>query len=391
MRFTALFRKTVVENVRDWKILGMTLLFAPFFVILMYFYVTGAPQTFVLLVVNNDTGVADGNITFNAGDELIAAMMNVSYPDGGGILDVREETDISGAKSRLIDKTADLLIEIPADFSLSIVSYRDGVGEQPAAVRTTGDPSNPKYVMAASYSDLLTYTYASEATGAKEPITVDVQTVGSNDAGTAVGTFGQMVPWLLVLSLMMLMFTAAASVIREKDKGTITRLLMSRMGAFDFLASISLAQIIIGIAAMGLTFLTALALGYHSSGSLFVVLVICVLCTLSIIAISLIVAAFLRSIFDLMTIGCFPFFVLMFFSGGLFPLPSLQVMTIAGHPINVNDVLPTTPAISAMSKALNYGTGLDGIGFELALLAALTVVYFAAGLWLFRRRYLRMG
>ncbi len=60
-----------------------------------------------------------------------------------------------------------------------------------------------------------------------------------------------MVPGLLVLSLMMLMFTAAASVIREKDKGTITRLLMSRMSAFDFLASVSLAQILIGIAAWG--------------------------------------------------------------------------------------------------------------------------------------------
>ncbi len=183
--------------------------------------------------------------------------------------------------------------------------------------------------MAASYSDLLTYTYASKVTGAKEPVTVDMQSVSGAGTAKAASTFDQMVPGLLVLALMMLMFTTAASVIREKDKGTITRLLMSHMGAFDFLASISLAQILIGIAAVGLTFLTAIALGYHSHGSLVAVLVICVLCTLSIIAISLIVAAFLRSIFDLMTIGNFPFFVLMFFSGGMFPLPDLQVLTIA--------------------------------------------------------------
>ncbi len=126
--------------------------------------------------------------------------------------------------------------------------------------------------------------------------------------------------------------------------------------------------------------MTALALGYRSHGSLVAVLVICVLCTLAIIAISLIVAAFLRSIFDLMTIGSFPFFMLMFFSGGMFPLPNLQVLTIAGHAISVNDVLPTTPAIDAMGKVLNYGTGLDGLGFELTLLALLTVAYFAVGL-----------
>ncbi len=145
MRFTALFRKTVIENVRDWKILSMTLLFAPFFVILMYFYMTGASQTFVLLVVNHDTGLTDGNITFNAGNDLIAIMMNTSYSDGSDILDVREETDVVRAKNSLIDKTADLLVEIPADFSGSLAGYRDGAGRQPATVRTTGDPSNPKY------------------------------------------------------------------------------------------------------------------------------------------------------------------------------------------------------------------------------------------------------
>lgn len=391
MRFTALFKKTTVENLRDWKILALTLLFAPFFVILMYFYFTSMSQTFAILVINHDAGMTDGNGTYNAGSELIAMMMNTSYPDGSAILDVRAETDIARAKDSLIDQTADLLVEMPEDFSRSLADFRDGDGLEPATVRTTGDTSNPKFIMAASYSDLLTYTYASEVTGAEEPVTVDLQTVSGAGTAKAASTFDQMIPGLLVLALMMLMFTTAASIIREKDKGTITRLLMSRMGAFDFLASISLAQILIGIAAMGLTFLMALALGYHSHGSPVAVLVICVLCTLSIIAISLIVASFLRSIFDLMTIGNFPFFVLMFFSGGMFPLPDLQVLTIAGHAISVNDVLPTTPAIDAMVKVLTYGTGLEGLGFELALLTGLTVVYFAVGLWLFRRRYLRTG
>ncbi len=108
MRFTALFKKTSVENLRDWKILALTLLFAPFFVILMYFYFTTISQTFVLLVVNHDAGMTDGNGTFNAGSELIATMMNTSYPDGSDILNVQTETDITRARDSLIDKTADL-------------------------------------------------------------------------------------------------------------------------------------------------------------------------------------------------------------------------------------------------------------------------------------------
>lgn len=391
MRFTALFRKTAIENLRDWKILSLTMLFAPVFVFLMYFYLTSASQTYVILFMNHDAGMAEDDISFNAGHELMLAMENTSYPDGTDVLVVQEETDIVRAKSGLIDKTADLLVEIPENFSQSLAEFRAG-GELPAVTVTTlGDPSNPKYIMAASYTDLLTYTYAADATGAREPLTVDANIVTGVDTPKSSSSFDLMVPGLLVLSLMMLMFTAAGSIIREKDRGTIVRLQMSRMGVFDFLASISLAQILIGIAALGLTFLTAIALGFHSHGSLVAVLIICVLCTLSIIAISLIVAALLRSIFDLMTIGCFPFFILMFFSGSMFPLPELQVFTLGGHAINVNDVLPTTPAITAMGKVLNYGTGLDGILFELALLLVLTIAYFIVGIWLFRRRYLHTG
>jgi hypothetical protein len=32
MRVVSLFRKTMIENIRDWKILSLTLTFAPFFV-----------------------------------------------------------------------------------------------------------------------------------------------------------------------------------------------------------------------------------------------------------------------------------------------------------------------------------------------------------------------
>ena len=42
MRLAALFRKTMIENFRDWKILSLTLAFSPFFVLLMYFYLGAA-------------------------------------------------------------------------------------------------------------------------------------------------------------------------------------------------------------------------------------------------------------------------------------------------------------------------------------------------------------
>jgi ABC-2 type transport system permease protein len=110
---------------------------------------------------------------------------------------------------------------------------------------------------------------------------------------------------------------------------------------------------------------------------------------LSIIAISLVVAAFLRTIFDLLTIGCFPFFILMFFSGGMFPLPPLRLFTVGSRSVNINDVLPTTHSITALGKILNSGAGLGDVLFELGAMAVLTVVLFAAGMELFSRRHMR--
>jgi ABC-2 type transport system permease protein len=113
------------------------------------------------------------------------------------------------------------------------------------------------------------------------------------------------------------------------------------------------------------------------------------LSSLSIMAISLLVAAFLRTIFDLLTIGCFPFFILMFFSGGMFPLPPLRLFTIGSRLVSINDFLPTTHTISALGKVLNHEAGLGDIAFELGAILVLTVVFFAAGAWLFSRRHMQ--
>jgi ABC-2 type transport system permease protein len=161
------------------------------------------------------------------------------------------------------------------------------------------------------------------------------------------------------------------------------------MTPFEWFSAVSMTQIIVGLLAMGLTFLTAVALGYRTSGSLAAMMVVGLLSSLSIIAISFLVAASLRTIFDLLTIGCFPFFILMFFSGGMFPLPPLRLFTVGSRSVSINDFLPTTHTISALSSILNYGAGLGDVVPELAAIFLLTVVFFAMGVWLFTRRHMR--
>ena len=378
MRWAALVRKSLLESVRDWKILILALAFAPFFVVVMRFYNEAGTTVYRVAVLHHDAGPR--------GAALVAAIAARRPADGGEVLELREARDSAAGRALLEARAADLVVEIPPDFSAALDTTRATSGAEPATVRSYGDPSNPKYLVAAALADYLAYEYAALVTGQRSPIALDPRTIGQV---RRLDDFALYVPALLGLAVMMLLFTAAAPLIREKDKGTLVRLRLSPMTAFEWLAAVSVVQLIVGVVTVGLTYLTALALGYRTSGSLVALVAVAALASLSLVGISVLVAAWLRTIFDLVTVGCFPFFVLMFFSGGMFPLPEVNLLTVGGTTVHANDVLPTTHAIHAFAKVLNLGKGLGDVSGDLLAIAVLTVLAYAAGTWLFARRHLR--
>ena len=377
----------MIENFRDWKILIIAITFAPFFVALMYFYFGEATETYRVAFVNHDRGATtrDGNV-FHVGRLLISEIEKYADQDTAIVLKISREREMAAAQERLKKKDVDLIVEIAENFSQTLVDYKEGERPAPAVVKTYGDPTNPKYIMAAAWSDSLTYLFAQEWSGLQGPLEFETESLSPMKSLT---DFDLYVPGLLGLALIMLMFTAAATLIREKDKGTIVRLRISNMTTTEWVIAMSLSQVIIGLLALGLTYITALGFGYQSSGSLMAMAVVGVLSCLAIIAISVLVAALLRTIFDLMTIGCFPFFILMFFSGGMFPIPTISLFSLGERSINVNDILPTTHSITAFGKVLNQNVGLGDVVFEIGAIAVLTVLYFAVGIWLFTRRHMR--
>jgi ABC-2 type transport system permease protein len=388
VRLIGLLRKTMIENVRDWKILIMTLTFAPFFTVLMYSYFESAGQApHRVIVVDRDQGTTttSGGFT-SAAKDLIAEMENARHADGTPVLQVTRADDVGEARIRVAAGSADLTVEIPPQFSHVLQLYAQGRSPAPAVVSTYGDPTNPDYLSAVARCDAFVYLFAAAVTDLPNPVELDAQTVGG--AGSP-SDFDLYVPGLLALAAIMLMFPAAASLIKEKDKGTIVRLRISNMTTIEWLTAVTLIQIVLGLVAILLTLETASALGHESSGSLLAMTVVSVLSCLAIVAVSVVVAAWLRTIFDLMTIGCFPFFILMFFSGAMFPLPRVQVLEIAGRSINANDILPTTHSIAAFDKILNRGAGMGELIFEMGAMAVLSSVFFALGTWLFTKRHMQ--
>ena len=385
-RLVALFRKEVTESVRDWKMWSMTLSFAPFFVLLMYGYLGHATPVYDLAVVNRDAGVVtSAGEDFRAGEELIDAFRGVLSQDGDSILRVRQVGTEAEAEALLERRRADLVVTIPPGFSRAIQGARAGEPADPVPLRSRGDPGNPDYLMAAVWADMTAMSYVETASRMESPVYLRAESVGGLES---LSEFELYVPGLLVLSLMMLMFTAAGALIREKDKGTLIRLRLSHVTVVEWITAVSAVQVLMGILALALTYGTAVAMGYRAQGSLLILLVVGALTSLSIMAFSVIVAAFLRTVFDLVTVGCFPFFILMFFSGGMFPLPGVPLFTVGDRAIQLNEVLPTTHAITALNRVLSHGAGFGDIVYELAAVTVLTVVFFALGTWIFTRRHM---
>ncbi|MFH1807943.1 MAG: ABC transporter permease [Pseudomonadota bacterium] len=387
MRVLAYLHKTFLENLREWKVLSFALVFAPAFVFMMYGYYNAASSSYALLVLDGDRSREAPGPGAEV-EVLLSALREAKHADGVPLFVVNEVRDLEAARARVRQRSADLLVEIPAGFAAAVRAFRDGQSSEPAHLVHHSDDKNLRGSMAMALSDYVLYTTLTEVTRARLPLAVSVQPVGS---GRPLSEFDLYVPALLVLAIIMILFTAATSLIQEVDRGTLMRLSLSRLKLWELLAAVSANQVLLGLVALTLAYLAALSCGYRSEGSLVVLLVVGALTSLSVVAIAVITAALLRSMFELLTVGTFPFFILMFFSECMFPLPKLPVVQILGHTLYANDVLPTTLCVRAFQQVLNFGAGIRDVGFELVVIGLLTTLYFALGTWLFSRRHGRMS
>lgn len=378
MKTLACFVKTFRENLRDWKIIILAVLIAPFFIYMMYFYLGDTKSlTYNVVLATNDM-----NNQFS--DELTEELRKLKTEDGSQMLVIQLINDTIAAKGMIKNRDADLFITIPDGFSDSLRQFLAGRSHTLPAIRSYGDQSNARFMIAASFIDYTIFSYISRITGISVPVNIRYEYAGK---GKSLNEFELYVPALLILSIIMLLFTAGASIVREIEKDTITRLTLSKLRSAEFMTALSLNQIIIGLVCLLLTFLAALSVGYRSSGSLSLLLLVGAITSFSVVSISIITSCFIRTMFGLLTLGCFPFFILMFFSDCFMPLPKIDLLTIAGHQVYLNDILPTATATRAFNKILSYDSGLSDIIFEILWILSISLVYYIIGIRLFKRKY----
>ena len=169
MRTLAYLEKTFLENLREWKILSLTLVFAPCFVFLMHAYFRAAPSSYAMLVRAADPGSARG---------LVDAWSRAKLADGSPVFTVTEIADWADAEKRVLNREADLLTDIPAGFAAAIDAMREGRTAVPPTITHHGNASNPRSTVAMGFADYIAFQFAYEATGAQPPIGVNAVMVG---------------------------------------------------------------------------------------------------------------------------------------------------------------------------------------------------------------------
>jgi ABC-2 type transport system permease protein len=387
MRFWSVFRKTLREISRDKWMLGLTLAFSPFFVFLYWLWFQGGSTVYPIAVISLDTGVQlpDGSM-YTAGEDVSAAIQAVTYADGRPLLKVVPVSDQAAAEPILRDRLATAFVQIPADFSQAIRAMQAGDRSVTTTITFGGDLSNTYYMIGANMALSTVDAFVQRATGQKPLVNYIEIPMGASATRTEFETY---VPGTLIFSVILLIFLASMTVAREIETGALRRLQLTPMTSFDLLGGITGALLLVGAVSSILSFLAALALGFHSQGPVWVAILVSVVASLSVIGLGMVVASLTRSVSQAFVVANFPLGLMMFFSGVIFPMPAVKLFTIAGRTISPYDILPPTHAVAALNKILTLGASLGDVAYELTALLVLSVLYFVAGIWLFRRMHLR--
>jgi len=386
MRWFEVFVKGLKEQVREYWILVMTVVMSPLFIAIYFLMAETEDPQYNVILVNLDRGIEYRGGQLNLGDSIISYSMVLSGLEEMEMLKFTVMRSRQEAIERLRSRRADALVVLPVDLSASVAAPADSVG-LPSRIELVGDVTQMGYIVGAVWTEELINQFLLETAEIRMPFTWIETTLGFSGERTA---FEIYLPGLLILSIIMIIFSASAALVRESEALTLERLRISRLTALEFLVGISLVQILVAIISLLLALLTAIGLGYTLiPGTLGFILLISILTALSMISFSLLVAAMCRSVKEVAILGTFPLFLLMFFTGAAFPIHGGYLFSIGEHQVMLNDILSPKFAVDALNKVLIRGMEMKETIPDIIALVVLTLLYFVTGTWAFKGRHMR--
>jgi len=383
-KIISIIKKSLIEQIRSYWILILTVTMAPFFVFVYYLINESQKPSYDVLIVNADTGVQQKNY----GKILIEYTQNLKNDTMPVPLKFKEMGSKQKAIELLKNKDADALIVIPDNFSEIIEEIKNGIDTTQATIELIGDLSDIKYMISAVWTSGIAQFFVYQSVNQKSLFSIKETALGLSGK---MDDFDLYMPGLLILSLIMLMFPATIAFVMEVENKTMLRLKLSEVTTFQLITGISIIQVLIGVLSIALTIVCALAVGFNISGNILNLTVVVILTSISMIAFSLIVAAMCKTVNEVLIIGNFPLLLFMFFTGAAFPINSTSNIEIFNYPLTFQSLMSPTPAVLATKKILVMGMGLNNVIPELSAIVVLTIIYFIVGLLFFHYRHMRLN
>jgi ABC-2 type transport system permease protein len=209
------------------------------------------------------------------------------------------------------------------------------------------------------------------------PVTIDANPIHIETKITYVDFIA---PGIIIFGLLIMIPTSARIIVRDKEKGFLSRLLTTPTRPLDFISSYSLCLIFIAIAQIILFMLVAWAFGMDYVGNLWIAFFIFFLTGLCSIGIGMVIGSLSKSEAQAEPL-CWLFSMpLAMLSGCWFSIEMLP-----SYLRDIANAFPYAHSISAARGVITRGVGIEGVTTDFLFLVGWAVVVFLLGIILFRR------
>jgi len=361
MRLLALASRALKETYRDPLALGFLLGFPLVFMLLFGAIFSGneAPSFAIGVVDQDNTAVSQ-------------AFASQALPMVPG-LEVSSYDDTDTALKDLKFGELNAYIVIPPGFG------------QQVAQNWQGEKADITLNMTYDESDVMIsqqlITIINEVTRAfariEVPVTVDAEPIHVENQ---IGYIDFIGPGIITFGLLILIPTSARTIVRDREKGMLSRLLTTPTRPVDFIGGYSLSNVAITVAQIVIFVFGAWAMGMDIVGNLGLAFIIFFLAGLCSVGIGMVIASLSRSETQAEPLAWLFSMPLAMLSGCWFSIELMPSYIRA-----VAFAFPYAHTIEAARGVLIRGVGLEAVGTDLLFLVGWAVAIFAIGIILFRR------
>lgn len=359
-RFKAVVRKEFTQFLRD-KIMLM---------LVLYFYTGEIVMCTVALsfdVRNLPTAVADF-------DKSASSRLLMERFRSSGYFDIRHAVTREDDLARLLNAGEALaVIVIPSGFAAQLASGK------PSAIQLLLDGSNANTAsVAQGYAKRITLAFAieqSRTAALQLSVAVDYRPRIWYNSELRYSYF-MVLSMIAAAGMMVGVVTTSASLVREKETGTIEQIMVTPITPGEMIAAKMLPTLVVCLVGLVLSLVVAAVFGVPMRGSILLYLALSTVFVTSSMGIGILVSTVAATLQQALLVSLFALFPILFLSGTFVPIESMPVWLQY-----VALMSPVTHYMNVLSGIFLKGVGIEVLWPQALSMAGLGIGLLAMSMW----------